>query len=344
MSFLPFFLIQNLLFQIKENVQGFDSLRAGRFSDDLEDATTRDGLFFINGTNTAPFLIAVADTSILEDEAFQLQAQASDAQGDTLNFSLTRGPAWLTIDSATGLLTGVPTNDDLGESIVVIQVDDGKSASVETQFLIEVINVNDPPNPFALLSPENGDSLNTTDLALTWETSVDVDPEDGVTYRMLVSSQSDFADTLFYESGLSETTLQLENLDRDKTYFWRVVAEDMSSAATANAADFSFTIKALPVSVSEGEGALPTEFSLAQNYPNPFNPKTTIAFSLPKSGETQLVIYDLKGQEVTRLIDGAMAAGNHKTVFDARGIASGVYFYKLIAGDFIQTKKLILTK
>ena len=79
-------------------------------------------------------------------------------------------------------------------------------------------------------------------------------------------------------------------------------------------------------------------------YPNPFNPATNIKFSIPKSSFVKLVIYDLLGSEVALLVNEGLNAGSYKTDWNASGFTSGIYFYKLEAGDFIDTKKMILVK
>ncbi|MBD3402430.1 T9SS type A sorting domain-containing protein, partial [candidate division GN15 bacterium] len=88
---------------------------------------------------------------------------------------------------------------------------------------------------------------------------------------------------------------------------------------------------------------LPTQYGLSQNYPNPFNPVTTIEFSLPVKAEYRLVIYNILGQQVESFSD-EVEAGNHKLEWDAGRYASGVYFYRLSAGDFSATKKMVLLK
>jgi hypothetical protein len=88
---------------------------------------------------------------------------------------------------------------------------------------------------------------------------------------------------------------------------------------------------------------VPTEYRLAQNFPNPFNPTTTISFETPVSTQYSLVIYNINGQEVRRL-EGAVTAGAHQIEFDASALASGVYFYNLHAGNFSDTKKMVLLK
>jgi len=93
-----------------------------------------------------------------------------------------------------------------------------------------------------------------------------------------------------------------------------------------------------------GEAVIPTEFALYQNYPNPFNPATEIAFSLSVKVRATLRIYDMLGREIATLIDEEKNPGRYSIRWDAGRYASGVYFYRLIAGDFVQTRKLSLIK
>ncbi len=88
----------------------------------------------------------------------------------------------------------------------------------------------------------------------------------------------------------------------------------------------------------------PTDFSLSQNYPNPFNPSTNISFSIPQSGKVELTIFNVLGQKVHTLVDGSLNAGSHFVTFDASGLTSGVYFYRLIAGNNVATQKMLLMK
>ena len=92
------------------------------------------------------------------------------------------------------------------------------------------------------------------------------------------------------------------------------------------------------------EPELPKEFSLAQNYPNPFNPATVIDYALPKAADVNLTVYNVLGQKVTTLVDTYQEAGQQQANFDASANASGIYFYRLVAGDFTETKKMMLLK
>src|SRR5690606_38244633 len=90
---------------------------------------------------------------------------------------------------------------------------------------------------------------------------------------------------------------------------------------------------------------IPAEYKLSQNYPNPFNPSTTIEFSIPQASYVTLKVYNALGKEVASIVDGQMQPGNYSQQFAAASsLGSGVYFYKLTAGNFTETRRMILTK
>jgi hypothetical protein len=89
---------------------------------------------------------------------------------------------------------------------------------------------------------------------------------------------------------------------------------------------------------------MPDEFSLAQNFPNPFNPTTRFAYALPTEEPVRLSIYNTLGQEVAILVDEPQTAGYKSVEFDASALPSGIYFYKLQAGAFTETRKMVLMK
>jgi len=96
--------------------------------------------------------------------------------------------------------------------------------------------------------------------------------------------------------------------------------------------------------VVEVKNLAPTEFALHQNYPNPFNPVTTIRYSLPVKAQVELIIYNALGESVTQLVNEEKEAGRYEVKFDAAALPSGIYFYKLKAGSFIEIKKMVLMK
>jgi hypothetical protein len=115
----------------------------------------------------------------------------------------------------------------------------------------------------------------------------------------------------------------------------------------------------VPISIKNNSQIIPNEYKLKQNYPNPFNPTTTIEFSIPNSGNVSLKIYNILGKEVATIYDGFLNAGSYSEQFDGSFISSGVYFYRITAGDpdsnlpgertgsgqvYISTKKMVLVK
>lgn len=96
--------------------------------------------------------------------------------------------------------------------------------------------------------------------------------------------------------------------------------------------------------VIEISNLIPIEFGISQNYPNPFNPSTTIEFQLPVDAKVMIKVYDILGSEVATLVDQFKEAGYHKLNFNGSALASGTYFFRIKANDFVQTKKMILMK
>ncbi len=116
----------------------------------------------------------------------------------------------------------------------------------------------------------------------------------------------------------------------------------------AEAVDLNLFTEKSTSTLDEKPGKLPNTFQLLQNYPNPFNPATKLRFTLPSKSQTKLIVFDSLGRELQTLIDKEIEAGYHEIIFNANSIAgglpSGVYFYRIQAGDFIETKKMILLK
>jgi len=100
----------------------------------------------------------------------------------------------------------------------------------------------------------------------------------------------------------------------------------------------------IPTSVEQPLNNLPTKFTLQQNYPDPFNPTTQISYTLAKASNVSLKIYDVLGQLVATLVNSKTEPGEHFVSWNALNVPSGVYFYRIVAGDFVQTKKMVLMK
>jgi len=125
--------------------------------------------------------------------------------------------------------------------------------------------------------------------------------------------------------------------------FWEHVANNIIDGGIIQI-DLVQGVGSQVVSNGNISGLVPGQFSLAQNYPNPFNPSTTIYYSLPKSSNVKLTVYDVLGNEVSTLVNENKLAGTHKIDFISGYLASGIYFYKLVAGDYVEVKKMTLIK
>ena len=99
-----------------------------------------------------------------------------------------------------------------------------------------------------------------------------------------------------------------------------------------------------PLGVIGNSSGIPHNYNLNQNYPNPFNPETNISFEIPVSGDVSLKVYDLLGNLVYTLVNGHLEAGKYNYEFSGADISSGLYFYKLSAGGYTITKKMMLLK
>jgi len=100
----------------------------------------------------------------------------------------------------------------------------------------------------------------------------------------------------------------------------------------------------LPIGINSGNNQLPADYKLKQNYPNPFNPVTKIEYFLPRNSYVEIKIYDVSGKYIKSIVNGFESAGDHFAVFNASDLASGVYFYVLEAGEYDESKKMVLIK
>jgi hypothetical protein len=142
------------------------------------------------------------------------------------------------------------------------------------------------------------------------------------------------------------TTLEGKNYSwTDRTagpdvYYYRLRQVDLDGGAT-----YSYEIVVDAASVLGADnGTAPARYSLGQNYPNPFNPTTTISYSLAAASDVSMRLYNSLGEEVATILQGYMSAGPHSVAVDAFNLPSGVYHYRLTAGAFSETRKMLLVR
>jgi hypothetical protein len=147
------------------------------------------------------------------------------------------------------------------------------------------------------------------------------------------------------DPSVNEITLT-ENVTENPGHFLAFVYHDVDADGVIGARLERVDFPPVTVALSDvaPTNGLPTSYSLNQNYPNPFNPSTNIAYDVPKASHVTLEVFNVLGQRVVSLVDQEMEAGSYTVEFDGSQISSGIYFYRLNAGDFADTKKMVMVK
>jgi hypothetical protein len=193
-----------------------------------------------------------------------------------------------------------------------------------------------------LVSPANG-GTDVVNALMLWNAV-----ETATQYRLQISTASDFGTTVVDNASITNTFYEATNLVKFTQYYWRVRAISEVGAGDWSAI-WSFTTGDI-VSVERFGNEIPKEFALGQNYPNPFNPTTNIRFALPSEATVRLEVYNMLGQKVATLIeDQHFNAGVFETAWNARDdagreVSSGIYIYRISAGDHVDLKRMILMK
>ncbi|MBT4359519.1 MAG: T9SS type A sorting domain-containing protein, partial [Candidatus Marinimicrobia bacterium] len=310
--------------------------------------------FVINLSNDNPSVVdLITPDSVmvlsLTPEMFWTRATDIDP-GDMVTYEMHWWGDGIEYDSVLTDTNGVVLPRELQDNmqyfweVIAMDQSDGISHSEPATFWTDLVP--EAPEGFALLSPENDAAGLSNMPSFQWEMADDPDPMDYVTYTLQIASDSSFSEVVFETNTNVEVGHELiEALPTETEYWWRVVATDADSLTTESEV-FKFTVGY--VSIVE-EIALPTEFMLDQNYPNPFNPSTTIRYGLPEESNVSLVIYDVRGQVVQTIASEHQSAGWYNVVWnggatDGKTISTGIYFARLVAGDYSQVVKMLYLK
>lgn len=200
-----------------------------------------------------------------------------------------------------------------------------------------------PANPPTLVGPEDGAVVPRMPF-LHWGD----DPDATSGYWLQVANfpfaynKSGSADVILDEQGIMATSFEVLGLEASTEYRWRVRSQNTAGDGPWTA-ERSFTT-ASGVATERIGTEVPSDFSLYTNYPNPFNPVTTIRFDVPVSSIVHLNVYNMLGQNVARLVNGAVQAGQHEAQFDARSLPSGTYSYRLETPGVSLTRTMVLLK
>jgi hypothetical protein len=186
-----------------------------------------------------------------------------------------------------------------------------------------------------------GISVRNCDIQGGWPydpTSINFDPKFvDTTYRLSDSSEC-------IGRGIDSTQINSLWYRAPKSDFYGSIRPDPAGSKPDIGACENTRKDPLVVGVAQEGAGLPLVFALEQNYPNPFNPSTIIKFELPRTSLVRLSVFDILGREVSVLVNDRRNAGVHEVMFDASGLASGVYLYRLTAGSFIETRKMIVVR
>ena len=304
--------------------------------------------------NRAPVVDSpINDIVIVEDEELiviaDLDTVFNDPDGDELVARAVDPPEELRVELNVedNILSLQPLEnfwtDELG-LMVVLSATDPVNGIVTDSFYVVVTPVNDLPSLFGLTNPVDSSSIaEYPSVTFSWEESVDQVEGDTVTYALVLSFNEDD----HWYRGLDSTSIAISREDfsvdpnLETTLEWTVWAYDGTDSLRC---EEPFNLTVAPLSVSKQSALLPIELSLGPIYPNPFNATTTIKYSLPEASKVSIVICDLTGHLVIRLVNSVMPAGYHRSSLNATDLPSGLYFVRLEAAGQMFTQKVMLIR
>ena len=198
--------------------------------------------------------------------------------------------------------------------------------------------------PFSLQSPTNDETLYSTIANFQWQqpSTIHKNFPWEIDYTLYLDSSEDFENPQIY-SSIYDTVFSPNELIPGQTYFWKVLAKNFDGDSLWSSETFGFYVD--PAANIEDDPIMnPETFRLFKNYPNPFNPSTVISYQIPVITEVELSVYNRLGQKVVTLVSGHQNSGYHHVQWDATEYASGIYYYRIEAGSFLATQKMLLLK
>jgi hypothetical protein len=341
------------------NFTGTDSL-SYLANDGFLNSDTGTVFITVTNTNDAPYVLQPIDDVIVDEDSDTLSLLIDGVfddldiiHGDSLSItaqSLNTDLITIASDSNMVPIMVFALNAN-GETDVIVMATDLAGLSVNDTIHVTVNAVNDEPVSFSLLSP-NWDTIVLTNENLSdtlwfeWDASMDVDG-DSLSYLFKLSDETN---VMIIEHATSSQVFGVEYsffVEIIDTLYWNVMVS--AGMDTLGAENGPFTL------IIEGELAIdpmdliPNVFALHQNYPNPFNPVTTINYDLPEQAHVSIMIYDIMGRKVKRLINQAQNAGYKSVIWDATNdlgqpVSAGMYLYRIQTDRFSKTMKMVLLK
>ncbi|MCX7797095.1 MAG: cohesin domain-containing protein [Melioribacter sp.] len=312
------------------------SFSSFKFNTGTPGATADPATIVVAEANVAPTLTLSPNQTtfaVNENQTLTITLNGADANtGDVLTYSYTANPATTGATLTGNVFRWTPNYDQAGAYSVTFKVTDKGGLSASVTVSIVVNNVNRAP-VFTAEIPNNI-VIPVHNVPVPFEFIYRASDPDGdpVTFR-IVSGPGEISTNGYYLWAPTPS-------QAGRSFVLIVEVSDGSLTAQSVR-----TIKVSDVVVGlEEEAGVPKEYALMQNYPNPFNPVTTIRFALPKESHVKLSVYNILGQEVATLVNGNMSAGYHRVEFDASRLNTGMYIYKIEAGEYVSMKKMMYVK
>jgi hypothetical protein len=226
----------------------------------------------------------------------------------------------------------------------------------------EINLINNPPSEFLLIAPPQGAALaideNNVDgvAAFVWQPSSDLVDNDPISYTLWITETETGMSMSFDTTGtgvfvpyMAVVDFMMLSGDTTTSFEWTVFSHDGWDSTAAGNGPRSFSVDLSDYLSAINGAGIPDEFALYNNYPNPFNPLTNIKYDIPEVADVRLEIYNIAGQRIRTLVQGQHEPGRYKVQWAAkndygRPVASGMYIYRIRAGDFVSVKKLVLMK
>jgi hypothetical protein len=312
-------------------------------------------------TNSAP--VAQPDTVITdEDVGILINVLANDQDADDAYLAIILGiqpPVGAASVTKDGMVAYTPGSNYYGVDSLTYIVTDGHDVYDTASVFITIRPVNDPPGDFHMTTITRDSVIQiTTDmltdsLAFSWTPAVDIEG-DTVTYHfelgdtLALLALPDLTDTLVSIRFDSLAIWMQRQGDMLISGTWDLLALDGLDTNWVQDGPFALTIDLSTLDILDLLG-LPKKFALHQNFPNPFNPLTTIRFDLPVVADVQLMVYDILGRNIVRLVRQTMDPGYHTVVWkglDNRGrlVPSGIYIVRLATPDYTRAIKMVFLK
>ncbi|RPH02902.1 MAG: T9SS C-terminal target domain-containing protein, partial [bacterium TMED46] len=313
-------------------------------------------MFVINVENDPPgmvSLVAPLDGSIQTDltpNFYWTEADDPDPL-DHVSYTMTWWNVSMPLDTnsfdtdSNGVTLGnFPDNTHLGWQVTANDIQGAESNSDPSYFYTD--SIPEPPENFATVAPDHEVEGIATEVEFIWNQTYDPDPLEQVHYQLVYATDWEDSSTYAFSELIQDTSIIL-TLEDNAQYYWMVLALDTDDFIVGSNENTPNTMVVGTLSIDSAD--IPETFALHQNYPNPFNPTTQIKYDLPEDALVNIFIYDVMGRSIRSLVNSRQTAGYRSIQWNAnndRGepVSAGMYIYTIQAGEFRQTKKMVLLK